>query len=284
MGNDTNVYVRRTLLWAKQQPEVRSVILVGSQTRIDHPADKWSDIDFQVFVTNPAPFLSSNDWVSMLGAVWLCLPYQQHNAEPERLVILEGGQKVDFHFFPISELVDMVQKQSLQDVYHRGYEILLDKDGLAIKIPPCPYTPPPYQNPSPEEFLRNAEFFWFEALQVAKMLGRQELWAAKRGEHQLIRRLEQVLEWHARAISHGKQDTWHAGRFLLEWTDETTRDTLNDLYSHFTVVDSRHSLWAMICLFSRLATETAVLLGYNYPALLDQQVSCCISEMMEEDD
>ncbi len=278
-----DVFLRRTILWAEEQPEVRSVILVGSQARMDHPADKWSDIDLQVFVTDSIPFLTNAEWLSMLGVIWLCIPYQQQDAEPERLVIVEGGQKVDFHFFSANELADILQTQSLPGVYHRGYRFLVDKDGRAAKFPPCPYTPPPYPNPSQDEFLRNVELFWFEALQEAKMLGRRELWISKRGECRLIQRLEQVMEWHAWAISNGKRDTWHAGRFLLEWTDSNTRDTLNNLFGHFDVAEGWRSLQAMICLFQRLATETAMLLGLNYPVLLDRHISGCISEIYSQE-
>ncbi len=274
-----NAYVKNVIHWAKEQPEIRSIILVGSQARRDQPADEWSDIDLQVFATDPAPFLTSNDWLSILGTVWLCIPYQQPGAEPERLVIVEGGQKVDFHFSPAGELEAIIQAQILPEVYHRGYKILLDKDGLAARFPPCPYAPPPYQNPSRDEFLRSMELFWFEALQHAKMLRRGERWAGMMGEYQLLQRLGQIIEWHARAASGGQRDTWHAGRFLMEWANQDIRDALEDLSRRFDADGGWRFLQTITCLFHRLAAETAVWLGYTYPVRLDERISGIISDM-----
>ena len=54
---------------------------------------------------------------------------------PTWLVIFEGSRKVDFSLLPLANLRDTIDAGPLPELYDRGYRVLLDKDGLAARLP-----------------------------------------------------------------------------------------------------------------------------------------------------
>jgi aminoglycoside 6-adenylyltransferase len=190
---------------------------------------------------------------------------------------------VDFHFFPVDELSRMADEQTLDEIYQRGYSILLDKDDLAQGLPPPTYASPKMEKPSRSEFHLNIDFFLYGAAQVAKLICRRDLWSVKSGDWRIKNALLQMIEWHARARHGWDYDTWHAGKYLDKWTDERTCDTLGQVFGHYDPADSWRALLVTIGLFRRLAKETASMLGYPYPGERDVNISEYVSVLYAQD-
>ncbi|GAI04704.1 unnamed protein product [marine sediment metagenome] len=91
-----------------------------------------------------------------------------------------------------------------------------------------------------------------------------------------------MLEWHARAVNGWDYDTWYGGRFLNEWADRRAVAQLRDAFGHFDEEDSWRVLLATMELFHWLARETANHLGYDYPEILDTNVSELITKLHSE--
>jgi len=60
--------------WVKNQPTIRAVVEIGSQSRRDHPADKWSDLDLFLLFTKPIQPSEKRGWIKEIsravGDVW----------------------------------------------------------------------------------------------------------------------------------------------------------------------------------------------------------------------
>lgn len=276
-------FEERIAAWAKTQSNIRAILVVGSRARRDHPADEWADLDLQIFATDFGAYLSGTGWLAELGTVWVCIPFQLAGSEPERLVLFDGGYKVDLHFFPLSELQRMVQAQTLDDVYQRGYYTLLDQDGLAAQLPLPSCAPSPLTQPPEDVFSLNVNMFWFGALGNAKTIRRRDLWSVKGGDWRLKGHLLEMMEWHAQAMHGWAYDTWHGGKYLLEWTDPQSRRSLYDVFGHLDSRDSWRALFATMDLFRRLAREVAQRLGYAYPTALDERVTQHVEMLYGED-
>jgi len=279
-----NRWEDRVVSWAKARPDVRAILVVGSRARRDHPADEWSDLDLMIFSTDVDPYRSSEGWLPDMGETWASVPFQRMDGYPEHLVLLEGGRKVDFAFFPLGELQRWVEAQTLPEVCQRGYYILLDKEGMAAQLPPSPFAPPPYEKPSQDGFWLSVTEFWHDALQVAQYIQRRELWPVKAADYAMKENLLKMMEWHAQATHAGDCDTWHDGRFLSEWTDSQTLKELDNTFGRFNVADSWRALLATMALFRRLARETAARLGYRYDENLGKRVTRFVKRLCAEDD
>ncbi len=57
--------------WAQAQTDIRTVIVMGSQARIDHSADKWADLDIIIYASSPERYLRQTSWMGNIGKVWV---------------------------------------------------------------------------------------------------------------------------------------------------------------------------------------------------------------------
>jgi aminoglycoside 6-adenylyltransferase len=272
-------FEQRVITWAKARPDIRAILVVGSSARRDHPSDEWSDLDLMIFTTDLKKYLTGIDDLDQIGHVWVSVPYEHNENFLEHLVLFEGGHKVDFCLFHESELDTLIQHKELPHVYQRGYYIVLDKDGLAAKMPPSLFGVPVADLPSPEVFNATVNMFWYSALRMAKQLRRRDLWAVKFSDNIMKEHLLRLIEWHARAQHGIAHDTWHDGRFMSEWVDEQTWTTLFAAFGHFDAADSWRALLTTMDLFHRLATETALLLGFPYPEPLDTNITSLVNQL-----
>jgi aminoglycoside 6-adenylyltransferase len=277
---EMSIFVERVMTWASADPVVRSILVVGSLVRDDHPADEWSDLDMVIYTTDLDRFNTNLDWLDSIGEVWVWVRYGQGENPPEYLALFDGGIKLDFAFEPLTRLQSLIEEQRLPGYMRRGYEILLDKDGLAAKLPP-PYILPA-ERPSQAVFEETVRRFWYDVSQVAKRIRRRDLWVVKAQDSALKEHLLHLIEWHAQVVHN--HDTWHEGRFMAEWADPEIWKTLPDTFGGFDAASSWRALLATMDLFRRLALEIAPLLQYPYPTRLDDQITRWIQQMHAEDD
>ncbi len=270
--------------WGRSQASIRAILVVGSRARQDHPGDEWADLDLMVFAADFTDYLACGDWLNEIGVVWVCIPSQTSNGDPERLVLFEDAKKVDFVFYPADELKRLARSKALPEVYQRGYSILIDKDGWAAQMPGPPNAPPPSKLPSKDDFLATVNEFWYGAVYVAKQIQRRNLWVVKARDGTMKDGLLEMMEWHAVATHGLDYDTWHSGHFLAEWTDPQTWAALHSAFGTFEARDSWRALRATMELFRRLATETAQCLDYSYPETLDRRVAQFVSGLDAERD
>ena len=260
------------LAWAEQRDDLRAVVLVGSYARQDHPADTWADLDLILFTRDTSRYATPDGWPEALGGdQWVIVSFERSDGLPEYLILFDGGLKVDFAFYPLDEVQRITAADPAPDWLQRGYRVLLDKDGMTL--PPAPFTAPVPPRPSAEAFRAVVHTFWYRVYHVGIALRRGDLWRAKLRDHAQKAALLTMLEWHTRASRGWETDTWMEGRFLAEWTDPDTWAALHEVFGHFDAADSWRALWASVALFRRLATDTAGLLGFIYPAALDEQIS-----------
>jgi aminoglycoside 6-adenylyltransferase len=167
-------------------------------------------------------------------------------------------------------------------VLARGFEFILDKDGLEDAMRRDTPKPPRARLPSSDEFLSLCSDFLYHAMWAAKKLRRGELWVAKScADGYMKQQLLRMLTWHAHAAHGSGYDTWHNGRFLESWADPHVLDALHQTFAHYDEADIRRALSKTVELFRWVAKETAADLGYRYPDTADERVTAWISANFE---
>lgn len=261
------------LKWAPEEPSIRAIILVGSRAR-SQAVDRFSDYDFSIFCTTHQPYTQDEKWLSKIGHVWACvhekMPWGPH-VFPVRLVIFEGGVKADFAFFPLEFLQALAKAPVLPPEYDRGYQVLLDKDGVAKQMAK-PRERLFQKKLDDDEFQRIAREFWFEAYHVAKYLVREDLWSVKFRANSMNAFLLKMMEWREGAKGEWKELPAH-GKRMRSWLDESSWQGLSEVFAHFDRQDSWRALFYTMGLFREVAQETAERLGYTYPAEVDRNIS-----------
>lgn len=262
----------RVIEWAEREKPIRALILVGSRAG-KQPVDEFADFDIGIFAETHLPYTQDNEWLFDIRKVWVFVPERfsrKNEIVPTRLVIFEGGIKVDFAFYSLHVLDELVRDG---DELNAGFKVLLDKDGKTRRLKPASFANSKRAKPTETEFIARINEFWYETYYAAKYLRRGELWLAKFIDCNLKKFLLEIIEWNEQSKHNWDYETYYLGKDMKSWASADTWENLHQTFAHFDSDDSWDSLFATMSLFRRLAKETARMLNFSYPQEVDRNMS-----------
>jgi aminoglycoside 6-adenylyltransferase len=262
--------VERAIAWAVDDPDIRRLVLVGSRARLINP-DALADVDLQVYAVTTARYTEDERWLSAIGDPWVCVRDEYADGDVRvltRLVIFDGGVKVDFAFYPAGSVSTGIRS----GLAHRT---LVEKEAAPAPSPSIPQI----VRPSEAEFRRVVEEFWFEAWHIAKYLARDELWLAKARDWAAKEFLLTMIAWHEQFARGRAVDPDAVGK--REAFETETWRALHASFAGFTRGESWQAAVVTMDLFRRLATETAAALDFTYPSDVDANLSALMASIAE---
>ena len=139
-ASETDV-LGRVVQWAEGHPLVRAVILESSRAVGQAAIDRFSDYDILLVVSDVRPFADDDAWqryfaepLVRFGDAFDVLGFKVYM----RLVLYQDHTKIDYAIWPVELLRHVVEHQESTDLLDWGYRVLLDKDGLAARLPAPP--------------------------------------------------------------------------------------------------------------------------------------------------
>ena len=272
-----NTLIEKIIALAHADEDIRAIILEGSLAA-GFQVDELSDYDVNIYALDFKKYLVDDRWMSQIGDVLL---YQKEQFQfydavvPTRLVLFRDRQRVDFSFWRLTLLSEIVRGDKEYESYKNGYQILVDKDHLAGQLKPPSGTGFSIAPPGREAFLQTIYDFWFEAYCVARYLSRRDLWYAKRIENSTIKdHLFRMALWHHQAAKAWKPDPLlHTeGKRFEKWAAPELVEAISRCFSLYDVGGTWKSLFAMVEVFSRLARQTSFQLHIEYPYQVEQDM------------
>ena len=274
----------RIVAWAWEQPLVRAVVLESSRVVAGAPLDRFSDYDILLVVSDTSHFSDSNDWQRYFGE-----PLARFGDSKEilgyttyfRLAFYEDHTKIDYAIWPVALLQAVVERQESTDLLDWGYRVLLDKDGLAARLPAPTRTAHIPQKPTEREYLTLVEVFWSEATYVAKNLWRDELVFARYNLDVVMKYelLLSMLEWRVELDRDWSWKPGVMGRGLKRALPMDLWIALERTYVGPGAAETWDALFATTALFRRVARAVGQALGYPYPEAMDRGVSDYLEEV-----
>ncbi len=248
---DQRAVLEQILEWARHDDNIRALVLTGSLARGDGSFDALSDLDLELYLTDPTVLLEQDAWFLQFGEVLVVEALENPGWHPTRLVYYADG-KIDFMVAARDALVADVS-------YDRPFQVLIDKDdaGAAFRRCPSEHLDPP----AATEFLRCINWFYAAVLMWAKCLRRGEPWAAKMRDWDSKIELLRMLEWDHKARKGWEYDTWFNGMHLRDWMDPDLLARIEGCWSGFSTSDSLRALGESLALFDEVSTRTAAALG-----------------------
>jgi aminoglycoside 6-adenylyltransferase len=257
--------------------DIRAVILEGSLA-VQFQVDELSDYDVNIYTRNAEKYLVDDRWLSQIGRVIL---YQKEKFQfyedivPTRLVLFRNRERIDFSFWRLTILADIVRGEKTYESYKNGYQVLVDKDHLATQLPPPDGTGFSLSPPTRERFRQTIYDFWFEAYCVARYLARRDLWYAKLIENRYIKdHLFRMALW-----NHQTENEWapdpilHTeGKRFEKWAPAELIESVTRCFSLYDVDGTWQSLFAMVGLFNQLARQTSLRLQIEYPDRVEEEI------------
>ena len=247
---DQRAVLDRVVAWACQDDNTRVVVLTGSVARGEGGFDELSDLDVELYVTDPSVLLETDAWYHQFGEVLVVEALENPGWHPTRLVYYFDG-KIDFMVAPTVVLADGV-------TFDRPFRVVIDKDNLhsAFRMSPREQRQPP----SITEFEQCVHWFYAAALMWAKYLVRDEPWAAKMRDWDTKSQLLTMLEWDHKARKGWDYDTWYNGTHLREWMDDDLVNAVEACWSGLSTLDSIRALRESLSLFDMVSTRTSIAL------------------------
>jgi len=280
---------RRIVEWAKDQPTIQAVLLIGSRARLDHPADLWSDLDLLIFANDLQPYTDSA-WLPEIGDVLLHILDSTGRGDPEWIVVFSDGLKADFAFVQIPEYLinhkvsiqsPLVMTEEYHEIYGRGSICLMDRYNPAVENQLIAFQISRPEIPSQEQISDFIQRLLIEALRTAKFIRRKDVWRATKSCNILVQHhLLTLVEWQARATRGLDIDTWYEGRFLEDWAAAWFIDMLPGLSAGFDLQQLHRSLQNSLQCAERLALEIATALDLEFPHSKFSQAKRVISTIL----
>ncbi|MGY1946472.1 aminoglycoside 6-adenylyltransferase [Nocardia asiatica] len=250
---DADLVVDRIIGFAAAHPGISAVIQTGSRARGTR-VDEFSDLDIELIGPGTGELVGADDWLPAIGPVLVNIHLANDQPHwPTCLVVLAEGRKVDFTLAGPARLDGLIA-DGFDELYQRGYRVLLDKDGSTTALPPATGSHTPAR-PTAAEIEATQREFWFEATQIPVYVARDDLWPAMLRSAELRDLLLAMAEWHTSARSGGRIDHWHNGHHLHEWLDPRFRDDLPAFFPRYNGAEILAAVHAMAHTFTHLAAD-----------------------------
>lgn len=253
---------------AKEDDNIRAVLLSGSRANPDCPKDAYQDFDIVYFVKDVAPYWDNMAWIEEKFGK----PALVQRPESMQLIAPDNdGNYVYLMVFPDGNRIDLTITASVYEDDGEPAILLLDKDGTfpEIKVKPDFWY---VKMPNQKCFSDCCNEFHWCLNNVAKGIARDELSYVMEMNHIVRDMLILMLEWYVGtqynfAVSVGK-----SGKYLKKYLPTELYEKFAKTYSD---ADYEH-IWAaafeMLYLFGDVAREVAEKLGFVYDEAEEQGI------------
>ena len=256
----------KILDFAKNNENIRALLLNGSRANPNIKPDKYQDYDFCFIVEKLQDFISDKSWLEHFGKPYIYqFPHETFNAFEQGhvftnynfLVIFEAGYRIDFSFFEKGSMAKDFKIDSLTICY-------LDKDNLFENLPPTSEKDYYINAPSEKEFLDTANEFYWVATYVAKGLARKEILYAKDMLENVVRPMfNQMLFWHIALPYNFKINLGKSGKFVSQYLSEKAYNEILKTYTNADIESNFNALFLMLDLFEQWQKNIAEKLAFN---------------------
>lgn len=258
---------------AKNDENVRAVIMNGSRVNPNAKKDPFQDFDIIYFVRDVEPYKRNEAFIKPFGELMIMqLPEDMTDPPAENdghytyLMQFLDGNRIDLSLCSLETINSMIT-DSLTVV-------LLDKDHLIPELPPPgdrDYLP---QKPTAKLFDDCCNEFWWVNPYAAKGLWRGELTYTKHMLDVYVReQLMKMLIWYFGIQTDFQKSPGKMGKYLEQYLDLEIWTLVKNTYADAQPEHIWDSLFAVGDLFRQIGRCVAEHFGFNYPEQDDRNVT-----------
>jgi aminoglycoside 6-adenylyltransferase len=269
---------------ADNDERIRAVLLNGSRANPNALKDKYQDYDILFLVKDLESFIRNPGWIDVFGErIILQMPDAMNieNEDKKRssfawLMLFTDGNRIDLTLFPIERLSTDFRPDSLT-------RIIADKDNLLSHLPPSTDRDYLIRKPNEKEFSDCCNEFWWVSTYVAKGLVRKEISYAKEIFEIPVRKMFfQMIAWSIGVQHHFSVSFGKSGKNMQQYLSPTLYNRILSTWSDAGIENSWMALFRMTEIFSELARNVALALGYTYNSEEENNVLTYLHNVHEE--
>lgn len=263
--------------WSKQNNDVRAVLLTSSLVNPYAPVDDFSDLDIEIIFDDNAFYVADSGWIKLFGEPIAMVEEDESYFDEKhamKMVLYDDHVKVDFKLISKAKFLLEVQLGELPEDWDIGYKVLLDKDGITNNMKTPTYQVAFVTKPNREKFKQVLNDFWWDTTYVAKCLARDEIFYAKFMSENNIRTdyLTPLIEWYLCSQNKWNVSTNKHGRLFKKHIDADLWSIIEHTFSGSDLQDNWNALFSMADLVSKIGSDLALKLDYEYPFSLEAKV------------
>lgn len=257
--------LKRLLAVCEAQPEIKAVIIVGSQAREISKADEYSDLDLIIACSEPQILLYENNIIGKLGKPVYSFVEDTFAGEKERRILFENSLDVDMIVMTEDKLAQLIKSHVADDLMNRGFSVYYDNCGISDYIDRASIiTQRRYTALSEESFRNLTNDFMFHTVWAEKKIRRRELWTAIMCVNGYLKsKLLIIMEMYEHCVHGESYDTWHCGRMAEQWAEEFITEKLKNCFARYDTDELFSALTATKELFVALSKMCAKAYGYT---------------------
>ena len=246
---------------AKEDENIRAVLMTGSRANEDCPADRYQDFDIVYFVKEVAPYWDNMVWIEQKFGK----PSVVQKPESMQLIPPDGdGNYMYLMLFPDGNRIDLQITTSTYEDDGEPAVLLLDKDGTFPQIMVKRdfwYV----KKPTQKLFSDCCNEFHWCLNNVAKGIARDELSYAMKQFNEYVRdMLIQMLTWYVGvqydfSVSVGKE-----GKYFKKFLPADIYEKFTKTYSDANYEHMWEAAFTMLELFGEVARYIAGALQFAY--------------------
>lgn len=273
--------------WAKENPDVRAVLLTSSLVNPYAPVDDLSDLDIELVFNDMKLYESDKTWINTFGKPISMIEENEtffDGKHAMKMVLYEDYVKVDFKLYQKSKFLKEVQAETLPEDWDVGYKVLLDKDQLTKDFKLATYQSIMIQKPSEQRFQQLINDFWWDTTYVAKCLKRNEIFYAKFMSENVIRTdyLVPLLEWYIASESRWNITTNKHGRLFKKYLSPDLWEKVEATFSGSDIEQNWIALFAYADLVHELGIDLAAKINSTYPIELENNIRKYLDEVKSQ--
>lgn len=273
---DLDNELERLIQFAKDDDNIRALVLQGSYVNDNAPRDMFSDLDPLFYCADVTAFTKDDSWRSAFGEViahfndsW-DTPYD--DKAHTRLTIYKDGFKIDFGFQNV-KLAKYANDMEL-------YKVYLDKDGIVPKPSVSDERRFYVKKPTESEYQDVLRDFFFDSSYVVKTIYRDEITFNQYMMEILHKKIRALAQWYVGCKHDFQVNTGVHGRYLKRFLTEEEYNHLKQTYAGADYDDVRRALLASFDLVSYFGMAIATCLGYHYPKKMEVDMRAYCEEWM----
>ena len=264
MENRQNV-LKDIIDFAIKDENIRVLVLQGSLANPVDRIDQLSDLDPLFYVKDISKLVDNEMWLNQFGDIIISV-YDNFISKDNiksyiKMVIYEGGLKVDFGIAPIELIKD------ISDL--RFYKVLIDKDGLITEEKVNTEENFYSNKPTSKEYQKLINDFFWDINYISKSLRREELYFAKFMFENVYKMIRKLLSWYLGLNQNWEVNIGLEGRYLKLLLSTDLWEKVLLTFAGSNVEDNFKAIYASCDLVRELGTYIASQLDFVYPFELD---------------
>ncbi len=262
---------------AREDPNIRTVVLEGSRANPSAIKDPLQDYDIIYGVTTLKPYSQNVEWIKRFGELMILqMPDGMGNSpildyKFTYLMQFLDGNRIDLNLYNVEHLKH--HHFSSQSV------VLLDKDN-SLKLPPpssSDYFP---RQPTPKQFHDCCNEFWWVTPYVAKGLWRDDFPYARHMLDSTVRcQALKMMDWYFGIKTGFQESPGKYGKHFRKHLEHSLCDLLAASYITSDIESTWRALDALCRLFADVGVTVGAHYGYPYPAEATRKVTSYVQHL-----